>query len=166
MGWQVYVAVTVGSALGGLARYLMANAIPSENFPWGTLMVNILGSFIIGFFATLTGPDGRLFVSTTTRQFVMIGICGQQGFDLHPLPDRQHARQQVAAIGVAQAPIARPHQCCLDVEIAFGIDYQRPRRRDAGDLPLQRAARPHRHRRAHFGCRAALCNRGSVGAAR
>jgi len=47
-----------------------------ETFPWGTLLVNITGSLIIGFFATLTGPDGRIFVSSTTRQFVMIGLCG------------------------------------------------------------------------------------------
>jgi CrcB protein len=79
MGWQVYVAVTLGSALGGLARYAMSGAIAQaigETFPWGTLMVNILGSFIIGFFATLTATDGRLFVSATTRQFVMAGLCG------------------------------------------------------------------------------------------
>jgi CrcB protein len=47
-----------------------------ETFPWGTIIVNIVGSFIIGFFATLSGPDGRLLVGTTTRQFVMIGLCG------------------------------------------------------------------------------------------
>ena len=76
MGWQVYVAVTVGSALGGLARYLMANAIPSENFPWGTLMVNILGSFIIGFFAALTAVEGRYPASPELRVFVMAGLCG------------------------------------------------------------------------------------------
>ena len=47
-----------------------------ETFPWGTLLVNITGSLIIGFFATLTGPDGRIFASSTVRQFVMIGLCG------------------------------------------------------------------------------------------
>jgi len=31
---------------------------------------------VIGFFATLTGPDGRLLVSGDLRQFVMIGVCG------------------------------------------------------------------------------------------
>jgi CrcB protein len=35
-----------------------------------------LGSFIIGFFAAMTGPDGRIIVSPEIRQFVMIGICG------------------------------------------------------------------------------------------
>ena len=47
-----------------------------ETFPWGTIIINVIGSFIIGFFATLTGPDGRLLVGSTTRQFVMIGLCG------------------------------------------------------------------------------------------
>jgi len=68
-----------GSAIGGAARYWctgFAARLFGETFPWGTLLVNITGSLIIGFFATLTGPDGRIFVSSTTRQFVMIGLCG------------------------------------------------------------------------------------------
>ncbi|MBI1210075.1 MAG: fluoride efflux transporter CrcB [Alphaproteobacteria bacterium] len=79
MEWQVYLAVTAGSALGGLGRYAMSGAIAAafgETFPWGTLFVNVVGSFIIGFFATLTATDGRLFVSASTRQFVLVGLCG------------------------------------------------------------------------------------------
>jgi len=38
--------------------------------------VNVSGSLAIGFFATITDPDGRLLVSPTFRQFFMIGICG------------------------------------------------------------------------------------------
>jgi len=71
--------VMLGSALGGGARYwlsgLASHAI-GETFPLGTLIVNVTGSFVIGFFATLTGPDGRVFVGTDARQFVMTGICG------------------------------------------------------------------------------------------
>jgi CrcB protein len=40
------------------------------------LIVNVLGSFVIGFFATVTGPDGRFLVGTEARQFMMIGVCG------------------------------------------------------------------------------------------
>jgi len=74
-----YVWIAVGSALGGVSRYWLSGFIADrigETFPWGTLIVNISGSFVIGFFATLTGPDGRLLVGSTFRQFVMIGICG------------------------------------------------------------------------------------------
>ena len=66
-------------ALGGIARYWCSGFAAErfgETFPWGTIIVNIVGSFIIGFFATLTGPDGRLLVPSTTRQFVMVGLCG------------------------------------------------------------------------------------------
>jgi CrcB protein len=71
--------VMLGGALGTGARYaisgLVAGAI-GETFPWGTMVINITGSFIIGFVFTLTAPDGRLFVSTGTRQFIMTGFCG------------------------------------------------------------------------------------------
>ena len=79
MSLQLYVAVGAGSALGGMARYWcsgVAAHLFGETFPWGTLIVNVAGSFVIGFFATLTAPDGRVFVGTTTRQFVMVGVLG------------------------------------------------------------------------------------------
>src|SRR4051812_1727553 len=69
----------IGSALGGAARYWCSGIIAErigETFPFGTLFVNIVGSFIIGFFAALTGPDGRLMASPDSRQFVMAGLCG------------------------------------------------------------------------------------------
>ena len=76
---MTWVWVMLGSALGGLARYglsgLAARHI-GESFPVGTLIVNVVGSFVIGFFASLTGPDGRVFVGTDARQFVMTGVCG------------------------------------------------------------------------------------------
>jgi CrcB protein len=79
MSAQFYLAVAIGSALGGLARYLFSGLVAvhfGETFPWGTLIVNVTGSFVIGFFATLTSPDGRFLVSPVTRQFVMTGLCG------------------------------------------------------------------------------------------
>ena len=79
MGLQLYLSVVLGSALGGAARYFLSGVVANqfgETFPWGTLTVNVVGSFIIGFFATLTAPDGRLFVGPTTRQFVTSGFCG------------------------------------------------------------------------------------------
>jgi CrcB protein len=74
-----YVWIALGGALGSMARYgcsSLAAAWIGETFPWGTLIINVLGSFVIGFFATLTGPDGRVLVAPDARQFVMVGICG------------------------------------------------------------------------------------------
>jgi len=76
-GAILYVCVAVGGMLGSLARYLASLLIPAvSGFPFATLFVNITGSFIIGFYGTLSGPDGRLFASTRQRQFVMTGFCG------------------------------------------------------------------------------------------
>lgn len=74
-----YLWIGLGSALGGIARYWMSGAIAraiGETFPWGTLIVNVAGSFIIGFLAILTAPDGRIFVGSTTRLALMAGFCG------------------------------------------------------------------------------------------
>jgi CrcB protein len=76
---QSYLWIAVGGALGSVARYWCSGVIArliGETFPWGTLIVNVTGSLIIGFFATVTGPDGRLLMGTIPRQFVMVGICG------------------------------------------------------------------------------------------
>jgi CrcB protein len=74
-----YIWVALGGALGTTARYWLSGVVArsfGETFPWGTLIINVTGSFVIGFFGALTGPDGRLFVGSTARQFVMIGMCG------------------------------------------------------------------------------------------
>jgi CrcB protein len=74
-----YLWVGLGGAIGSIGRYWISGLIArgfGETFPWGTLIVNMTGSFIIGLFATLTAPDGRLFVSSDARIFVMVGICG------------------------------------------------------------------------------------------
>jgi CrcB protein len=74
-----YIWIALGGALGSVARFWcsgVAARLFGETFPWGTLIVNITGSFIIGFFATLTGPDGRIFAGSTMRQFVMMGLLG------------------------------------------------------------------------------------------
>jgi fluoride exporter len=74
-----YIWIAVGGALGSVARFwasgLVANLF-GGTFPWGTLIVNVTGSFAIGFFAALTGTEGRWLVSPSVREFFMIGICG------------------------------------------------------------------------------------------
>ena len=76
---EAYFWIALGSALGGIARFWgsgVAASVWGDTFPWGTIAINVIGSFIIGFFATLTGPDGRVLVRSEHRQFVMVGVCG------------------------------------------------------------------------------------------
>jgi CrcB protein len=75
----LYAWIAVGSGIGGVARFWCAETsarLLGEGFPWGILLVNVVGSLLIGFFFTCSGPNGRLPVSTTTRHFVMTGLCG------------------------------------------------------------------------------------------
>ena len=74
-----YLYIALGSALGGMARFWCSGFVAArfgDSFPWGTILINILGSFVIGFFATLSGPDSRYLISSNIRQFVMVGLCG------------------------------------------------------------------------------------------
>ena len=74
-----HVLVMLGGALGTGARFWMSGFIAEragEFFPLGTLVVNVSGSFVVGFFAGFTGLEGPLLVSPRFRQFFMIGVCG------------------------------------------------------------------------------------------
>lgn len=74
-----YLWVALGSAFGGIARYWCSGffaRLIGETFPWGTVIVNVVGSLIIGFVATLTAPEGRFLVPSDARIFVMVGFCG------------------------------------------------------------------------------------------
>ena len=73
------LAVAVGGAIGSLARYwttLLATRAWGDQFPWGTVLINVFGSFIIGYFATATEPGAQAEVTPNLRLFVMTGICG------------------------------------------------------------------------------------------
>jgi CrcB protein len=75
----LYLLVALGGALGSVARFALSGFVANHfgaTFPWGTFIINVTGSFVIGFYSTLTGPDGRIFASGSSRQFFMTGICG------------------------------------------------------------------------------------------
>ncbi len=79
MKFSAYLIVMGGGALGSLLRYVITQASITawgSAFPWGTILINILGSFVIGFFGELTLPNAALPASTEVRLFVMVGICG------------------------------------------------------------------------------------------
>jgi CrcB protein len=100
-----YIAVVLGSLVGAVARFLVSVFSVSQfgdGFPWGTLFVNVTGSFAIGFYAALTGPDGRLFASPRQKLFVMVGICGGyttfSAFSLETLRFVQSGKFQTALV--------------------------------------------------------------------
>ena len=74
-----YIVVMLGGALGTGARFWVSGIVAEragEIFPVGTVVVNITGSFAIGFFAAFTDPDAPFLISPRFRQFFMIGVCG------------------------------------------------------------------------------------------
>jgi CrcB protein len=76
---SIYLWIALGSAIGGAGRYWLSGLAAhrfGETFPWGTLIVNASGSFLVGLAAGLTGPEGRWLVSPTARQFLLAGVFG------------------------------------------------------------------------------------------
>jgi CrcB protein len=76
-----YLWVALGGALGSVSRYWadgLISATFGTAFPWGTLTINIGGSFLIGIFGALVSSEGRLDPQSRifATQFLMIGICG------------------------------------------------------------------------------------------
>ena len=75
----LYVSVGLGAAVGGMARFGasgLAARLIGDAFPWGTLLVNVAGSALLGFLAGLTTPESRILIPGPTRLFLMVGVCG------------------------------------------------------------------------------------------
>ncbi len=72
------LVIAVGGALGSVARYWIGiwMAPYGESLPWGTILINIAGSFAITFFGTMTLSNGRYPLADIWRLFFMVGICG------------------------------------------------------------------------------------------
>ncbi len=111
MSFSTVLFVMIGGALGTLARYLLSIlALPiSRDLPWGTILINIAGSFVIGFFGTLTLASGRFPVSEPVRLFVMVGLCGGfttfSSFSLQTLDLLRSGEMLRAAINVAASVV-------------------------------------------------------------
>jgi CrcB protein len=76
---SAWVAVALGGALGSMARFWLTAAmtvLTGPRFPWGTLLINVLGSFVIGFVAAITLTPGRIAMHPDLRIFLMTGVCG------------------------------------------------------------------------------------------
>ncbi|WP_428535331.1 fluoride efflux transporter CrcB [Rhodopila sp.] len=74
-----WVAVAIGGAIGSVARFGLAAAMTTltgPRFPWGTLLINVLGSFLIGLVGGMTLTPERIALHPTIRVFLMTGVCG------------------------------------------------------------------------------------------
>jgi CrcB protein len=77
VNWIFILAVALGGALGSVMRYLVgigAGRAFGTDFPWGTLIINITGSFMMGVFAGLFAVRWNL--PQAARIFLTVGICG------------------------------------------------------------------------------------------
>jgi CrcB protein len=99
-----YLLIILGSAVGGAARYAcfgLAARLLGDAFPWGTLLVNGSGSFVIGVADTLAGTSGGFL----GREFVMAGLCGGfttfSAFSLETLELARNGRATTAGANVA-----------------------------------------------------------------
>ncbi len=117
-----YLWVALGGAMGSVLRFWLGGLIEERlgpTFPWGTLVVNVTGSFVIGFFAMISEPGGRLFVAPGVRVFVMIGLCGGyttfSSFSLQTLKLAQSGEWTLAAGNIAISVIL----CLIGVWLGF-----------------------------------------------
>jgi CrcB protein len=121
---MVYFWIAAGSALGGIARFWCSGVIArafGETFPWGTLVVNVSGSLLIGIIAALTGPDGRVFLGSTTRLALMAGFCGGyttfSSFSLQTLSLVQDGEWWLAGANIALSVVA----CLVAVWVGYAF---------------------------------------------
>jgi CrcB protein len=74
-----YFMVGLGGALGSVLRFWLDGVVSNRfgaTFPYGILTINVTGSFLIGVFFAVFGPEGRWMIKPTIYSFLTIGICG------------------------------------------------------------------------------------------
>jgi CrcB protein len=72
-----FLAISVAAIVGANLRYLLSRLAARElgfAFPYGTLFINIVGSFIVGFFVIWTTE--RVLIDPRWRLLVVVGFCG------------------------------------------------------------------------------------------
>lgn len=75
-GW---ISVTLGSLLGVMARYFVSGFVArrvGETFPWGTLLINVSGAFVIGIFGGLARDPASLLAEPNPWLFAVTGFLG------------------------------------------------------------------------------------------
>lgn len=79
MNATAYLLVALGGALGSVARAwvgILAARLIGIGFPWGTMVVNVIGSTVIGIVAATALSPARTVLSPEMRVFLMVGCCG------------------------------------------------------------------------------------------
>jgi CrcB protein len=119
---KLFLMVGLGSALGGMGRFGISHWMLNrqmDSFPYGTLLVNVVGSFLIGFLFYFTASAGRFPLEQGWRELLMVGFCGGfttfSTFSFQVL--EQLKEQQWLAAG---ANIVLSVGCCL-VAVAAGV---------------------------------------------
>ena len=119
---MVYVWVALGGALGSVARYACSVAAVrwlGFAFPYGTLFVNVAGSFAIGVLAALVAADGRPLLGADARAFLMVGVLGGfttfSSFSLDTLALARSGALGAAALNVGASVLL----CLVGVWLGF-----------------------------------------------
>jgi fluoride exporter len=120
--------IFIGGGLGSLTRFWFSGWVANtlgQTFPWGTLLVNVTGSFVIGLFATMTAPEGRFMAPASFRQFFMLGVCGGyttfSSFSLQTLTLAQEGQwfkagaNSVLSLGLCLAAVWLGHIAALSI---------------------------------------------------
>jgi fluoride exporter len=119
---MAYLWVALGGALGSVARYGCSGIAArwlGLGFPYGTMFVNVSGSFMIGVLGTLALGGGRALASTDARAFLIVGLLGGfTTFSSFSLETLNLAR--AGSLGAAAANIALSLVLCL---IAVWLGY-------------------------------------------
>jgi len=99
------------------------------SFPWGTLLINVLGSFAISFFGVLTGMNARLPLSAEARVFVTVGLCGGfttfSAFSLQTVELARNGHPMRAALYVAASATLCIIACALGYAWAAALSAPR-----------------------------------------
>ncbi len=66
---EVAYLLGTGGAIGAVLRYAVSEALPADRFPWATLVVNVVGSFVLGLVAFGGAGEGAML-------FIGVGACG------------------------------------------------------------------------------------------
>jgi fluoride exporter len=130
-----YLVIGLGGALGSMLRFGLGSLIDTNVqktgyiFPWGTIVVNVTGCFVIGFIFTISTGEGRLLLSPLTRNFITIGILGGyttfSSFSLQTLTLAQDGQWWGAAANVLLSVVLCLVGCWLGAMLAGSLNQMR-----------------------------------------